>query len=271
MPRRLTAAQCSAAAVCAARIRSPYGRYLGQVSDCTCCPGSLACALFCCSSRATLAGWLGWLAGWLGLACPWPQDAVSPRCLSPFFLFRRLSGTSRNVSTQRVWRPWRASKQQLIGIHGHCYRHPPIAAATITSVAVISTVGPRPRRECQPTRGWLGWLIHFSPVSPSDCPASPALPARPPDGLVGGHTFINFAHYSAVWWLDPSAPSAPSAFYPRLPCPYRAFRHIPSAVCHLPHFPPPVSSHRPQTTDHRHPLSSYSRDLSNANVGWRPR
>lgn len=161
LPRRLTAAQCSAAAVCAARIRSPYGRYLGQVSDCT-CPSRLARV---CSILLLLPGnpaWPpGWLAGWLGLACPWPPDAVSPRCLSPFFLFRRLSGTSRNVSTQRVWRPWRASKQQLIGIHGHCYRHPSIAATTTTSVAVIviSTVGPRPGGECQPTRGcWLGWL-----------------------------------------------------------------------------------------------------------------
>lgn len=72
LPRRLTAAQCSAAAVCAARIRSPYGRYLGQVSDCT-CPSRLARV---CSILLLLPGNPAWPPGWLA----WPGVSLAARC-----------------------------------------------------------------------------------------------------------------------------------------------------------------------------------------------
>lgn len=185
MPRRLTAAQCSAAAVCAARIRSPYGRYLGQVSDCTCRPGSLACALFCCS-LLLLPGNPAWPAGWPAGWLAWPGVSLAARCcLSSlsltFFPFptavghfekREHTACLASMACLEAAAYWN-SRTLLSPSHHCCHHHHQRRCHH-----VISTVGPRPRAECQPTRAGL---IHFSPVSPSDCPAClPApLPALP--------------------------------------------------------------------------------------------
>lgn len=189
------------------------------------------------------------------------------------------AGSLRNVRAQRVWRGLASSESSNL------LEFPDITIAislslsfslstmVLSTVAVIFTVGFRPEGGGRATTT-PSWLIHA---------LLPVAHLTEPDGLVGSRLIyythhqpdyhvINFAHYSAVWvlraaWLDPPVFSPPP---PQPPGSHvtavitRLFRHIPSAVCHLPHFPPPVSTHRPQTS-----LSSYSRDLSNANVGWR--
>lgn len=131
------------------------------------------CARVCCILfllRATLAAWLA-------LACPWTlMLLLSLLAVSHPFLFRRLSGALGNVSVRRVWLVWRVWKQQLIGIHGHYYRH--LSQLWSTPPSPSAPLGPG--REEGPVHARLADTLTQSLLT-----RLPALPACL-TGLVGG-------------------------------------------------------------------------------------
>lgn len=142
----------------------------------------------------------------------------------------------------------------------HHHHHPPFS--------VTSTVGFRPRGK-GPVHARLADTL-LTPGRPSDCSDCPALPC--PACLIDGprgrrYTLSLILHTTPQSeWLDtPSALFSPGS-------------HVPTGLLGIflpqcatsrisrPRQRAPPTDHRPQTS-----LSSYSRDLSNANVGWRPR
>lgn len=155
LPCRLTAAQCSAAAVCAARLRSLYGAQ--QIPTGRYCKGGT-----CCSGPAGVVSsrvlYFIPPPGYPG--CPglsWTTDAaVSPRCLSPF-PFPTVVGRSKKrertacmacmacLEAATYWNPRTLLSPSFHTCGHHHHRQHRWAPA---------------ERKGQPTRGWL---IHFSP------------------------------------------------------------------------------------------------------------